>query len=68
LGAGQALVGADIALSNQVSIGVRGSYIQPLFNRPDNTNNDSYNMQYSEENSAMKSAMYRLMGAVKISL
>jgi hypothetical protein len=68
LGAGQALVGADIALSNQVSIGVRGSYIQPLFNRPANTNNDPYNMQYSEENSAMNSAMYRLMGAVKISL
>jgi hypothetical protein len=68
LGAGQALVGADIALSNQVSIGVRGSYIQPLFNRPANANNDPYNTQYSEENSAMNSAMYRLMGAVKVSL
>jgi hypothetical protein len=68
LGAGQALIGADIALSNQVSVGVRGSYIKPLFNLPANTNNDSYNTQYSEENSAMNSAMYRLMGAVKISL
>lgn len=69
LGAGQALVGADIALSNQVSLGVRGSYIQPLFNRPATVNNSPYmNPQYSEESSAMNSAMYRLMGAVKISL
>lgn len=68
IGAGQALAGAEIALSHQVSIGVRASYIAPLFNRVSVMSNGGYAVPSYEEYSAMDTAMYRLMGAVKITL
>jgi hypothetical protein len=68
VGAGQFLAGAEIALSNQVSLGVRGSYIAPLFNRVNAMNNGNYAYPSFEEYSAMDTAMYRLMGSLKISL
>jgi len=68
IGAGQILAGAEIALSQQVSLGVRGSYIVPLFNRLPVMSNGGYANPSFEEYSAMDTAMYRLMGAIKISL
>lgn len=67
VGAGQIIGGADIALSNNVSIGIRGGYIVPLFNRPRVISTTTYAYPEFEEAAAMDTAMYRLMGAVKIS-
>lgn len=67
VGAGQIIGGADIALSNNVSIGIRGGYIVPVFNRPRVISTTVYAYPEFEEAAAMDTAMYRLMGAVKIS-
>ncbi len=68
VGAGQAIAGAEIVLSNNIALGVRGSYIVPLFNRPRVMSGGGYAYPSYEEFSAMNTAMYRLMGSVKISL
>jgi len=68
IGAGQAIAGAEIALSPNVALGARGSYIVPLFNRPQVMSNGGYAYPGYEESSAMDTAMYRLMGTLKISL
>lgn len=68
VGAGQAIAGAEIALSNNVAIGGRGSYIVPLFNRPQVLSGGGYAYPAYEDSSAMDTAMFRLMGTLRISL
>lgn len=68
IGAGQAVAGAEIALSSQVALGARGSYIVPLFNRPQVMSSGGIAYQGFEESSAMDTAMLRMMGTLKISL
>lgn len=68
VGAGQAIAGAEVALSNQVALGARGSYIVPMFNRPQVLSSGGYASRGYEEPAAMDTAMIRLMGTLKISL
>lgn len=68
VGAGQAIAGVDLPLSEKVAIGIRGSYIVPLFNRVPVESNGYMASQGFEDAAAMDTAMCRLMGALKISL
>jgi hypothetical protein len=68
IGAGQAIAGAELAVTSNLSIGIRGSYIAPLFNRPQAISNGANAAHGYEEASAMDTAMYRCLGTVKISL
>lgn len=68
LGSGQLMAGGDIALSRDVSIGMRGAYVRPLFNQPATYHNGfSPNPGY-EETAAINSAFFRVMGAVRVAL
>ncbi len=68
LGSGQLMAGGDIALSREISIGVRGAYVRPLFNQPATYHNGVVAFPGYEETSAINSAFFRLMGAVRIAL
>jgi len=68
LGSGQLMAGGDIALSREISIGVRGAYVRPLFNQPATYHNGVVAFPGYEESSAINSAFFRLMGAVRIAL
>lgn len=67
VGAGQALVGADVKVSEQLAVGIRGTWVLPLFNRPATIDNGYYAFPYYEEASAMNSTFFRVMGSAKLS-
>ncbi len=68
LGAGQLSAGTDIGITEDVEIGFRLSYLQPLINRPFVVHNGRDAAPGFEEASAMNNAFYRVMGSVKFAL
>jgi len=70
IGAGQLMLGTDFFLSERFALGVRGAWVQPLFNRP-NTYPAFYGpttLQGYEEASAVNQGFVRIMGTVKMGL
>lgn len=68
LGSGQLMAGGDIALSRDISIGVRGAFIRPLINRPTTYHNGVVSFPGFEEAAAISTSFYRLMAAVRVAL
>ncbi len=68
LGSLQLMAGGDIALSRDISLGLRGAYVRPLFNQPATFTSGYYTNAGFEESAAINSAFFRLMGAVRIAL
>jgi hypothetical protein len=68
LGAGQLLAGADVSLTEDLALGLRTSWIIPMFNRPTTADNGRFSFPYYEEAAAINTSFYRIMGSVKVDL
>ena len=68
LGSGQLIAGGDVVVTKDVSVGVRGAYVRPLFNKPGTLHNGVFSAPGFEESAAINSSYVKLMGAVKVAL
>lgn len=69
VGAGQAILGADVSVSQDIGIGIRGALVQPLFNLPMTANTWVGTSAPGYEDAAIiNSAFYKLMGTVRVNL
>lgn len=68
IGSAQLIAGGDLRVSSGVAIGVRASYMMPMFNRPGVLHDGNYAYPNYEDASLINSAHYRLMGALKFTL
>jgi len=68
LGSGQVLFGAEVEVASDIAVGIRGSYVVPLINRPHTADNGVYSLPYFEEAAAINTSTYRIMGTVSILL
>lgn len=66
IGAGQLLGGADICIASGVSVGMRGAWVVPLFNRPQTFDNGAASLPPYQEASAINTSFYKLMGTVSV--
>lgn len=68
VGFGQLMGGADIVVSEDISIGGRAAWLIPMFNRPGTVDNGVYSAPYYEEAGAINTTFYRLMATLKVAL
>lgn len=68
LGAGQMLVGSDLEVSRDVTIGLRGAVLVPLINKPYTQGNGMNSAPGFEENALMTASYYKILGTVSIAL
>jgi len=67
VGAPQALAGVDVNVNEGLALGVRGSYLVPLLNRPATADNGIFSYPGYEEAAAIDSSFVRVMGTAKVS-
>lgn len=68
LGSAQAIAGADIAIAKSTAIGVRGSWMVPVFDRPMTRDAGINAAPGFEEAGLMNASYYKLMGTVSVDL
>ena len=68
VGSTQVFVGADVRLFSSVSVGARGSWVNPVFNRPTTSDDGVHSTAGFEEAGAINTQFVRVMGTVKIDL
>lgn len=66
LGAGELLAGSDVRITDTLSLGARGAWIVPLFNRPQTLDNGYQSLPPYEENGAINTSFFKLMGTMKV--
>lgn len=66
MGAVQAMVGADVSISDQIAFGVRGAWLVPAVNRASVQSYGPYSLPYSEEAALMNTSQVRVMGTVRL--
>jgi opacity protein-like surface antigen len=66
IGAGQLMAGADVNVSEQVAVGLRGTYLVPVLNRPDTASQGRNAMAGFEDASLMNESQYRVLGTVRM--
>ena len=67
VGAGQLIAGADIAVSDKITIGARGAWIVPMFNRADAGYGNLTQGGY-EEASVINNSFYKILGTISFAL
>lgn len=68
MGVSQVSAGVDMGVFDRVSLGVRGSWHKPLFNRPHTVDNGVFSHPAHADAAAMNTDFFRLMGTVKVEL
>ncbi len=67
IGTIEPLAGLDVEVSRDLTVGVRGAYYFPSFNKPRTMDNGIYSFPYYEEAGAMNTNFYKVMANVKLS-
>jgi hypothetical protein len=68
VGSGQLLGGAEVALSKEAAVGIRGSWTVPLLNRPVTRDNGMNSAPGFEEAALINTSYYKIMGTVSVDL
>lgn len=67
IGSLQGFLGCDASVTQELALGIRGSYVIPVINRPTTLDNGYSSAPGYEEAAAINTSFYRVMGTVRVS-